>query len=142
MSEFDPPPLAVRPFIDFAPLLRANGFAVAPEQTISFLSAIALLGPRDLEDVRRAGLATLAPPPERLAAYHALFDIHFLGAQSEDLDVGEERDLVRVQEDRRGMDDPMGAEEFERIRARRPRAPRRWSNAASGRLTRTKRCGG
>ena len=67
MSEFDPPPRAVRPFIDFVALLRANGFAVAPEQTISFLSAIALLGPRDLEDVRRAGLATLAPPPERLA---------------------------------------------------------------------------
>ncbi len=111
MSEFDPPPLAVRPFIDFAPLLRANGFAVAPEQTISFLSAIALLGPRDLEDVRRAGLATLAPPPERFAAYHALFDMHFLGAQGDDLDEGEEEDVVRVQEDRRGADEPMGAEE-------------------------------
>ena len=111
MSEFDPPPRIVRPFIDFAPLLRANGFAVASEQTISFLSAIALLGPRDLEDVRRAGLATLAPPPERFAAYHALFDMHFLGVEGGDLDGGEEEDVVRVQEDRRGMDEPVSAEE-------------------------------
>ena len=111
MSEFDPPPRAVRPFIDFAPLMRANGFAVAPEQTTAFLSAIALLGPRDLEDVRRAGLATLAPPPERHGTYHALFDMHFLGARGDELDEGEEEDVVRVQEDRRGMGDPIGADE-------------------------------
>jgi uncharacterized protein with von Willebrand factor type A (vWA) domain len=111
MSEFDPPPRAARPFIAFAPLMRANGFAVAPEQTTAFLSAIALLGPRDLDDVRRAGLATLAPPPERHGAYHALFDMHFLGAEGDDLDEGEEEDVVRVQEDRRGMDEPVSAEE-------------------------------
>ncbi len=111
MSEIDPPPRAVRPFIDFIPLLRANGFAIAPDQTTTFLSAIILLGPRDLEDVRRAGLATLAPPPERHAAYHALFDIHFLGAEGDDLDEGEDEDVVRVQEDRRGMDEPMSADE-------------------------------
>ncbi|HLY00169.1 MAG TPA: VWA domain-containing protein [Roseiarcus sp.] len=111
MSEFDPPPRAVRPFIDFVPLMRANGFAVAPEQTTAFLSAISLLGPRDLEDVRRAGLATLAPPPERHAAYRALFDMHFLGAEGDDLDEGEEEDVVRVQEDRRGMDEPASADE-------------------------------
>ena len=111
MSEFDSPPRAVRPFIAFIPLLRANGFAVAPEQTIAFLSAIALLGPRDLEDVRRAGLATLAPPPERHGAYHALFDMHFLGAEGDGLDEGEEGDVVRVQEDRRGVDDALAADE-------------------------------
>ena len=115
MSEFDSPPRAVRPFIDFIPLLRANGFAVAPEQTTAFLSAIALLGPRDLEDVRRAGLATLAPPPERHAAYDALFDMHFLGAEGDGLNQGEEEDVVRVQEDRRGLDDAIKADEFERI---------------------------
>jgi uncharacterized protein len=111
MSEIDPPPRAVRPFIDFVPLLRANGFAIAPEQTIAFLSAIALLGPRDLDDIRRAGLATLAPPPERHAAYYALFDMHFLGEAAPDLAEGEEEDLVRVQEDRRGMDEPVSADE-------------------------------
>jgi len=111
MSEFDPPPPAVRRFIAFAPLLRANGFKVAPEQTAAFLSAIALLGPRDLDDVRRAGLATLAPPPERQGAYHALFDMHFLGAEGGVVDEGEEEDVVRVQEDRRGMDEPVSADE-------------------------------
>ena len=100
MSEIGSLPRAIEPFIDFIAILRANGFAVAPEQTESFLSAIGLLGPRHLEDVRRAGLATLAPPPERHAAYHALFDIHFLGAEGQDLPEGEEEDVVRVQEDR------------------------------------------
>jgi uncharacterized protein with von Willebrand factor type A (vWA) domain len=111
MSEIAPPPRAIEPFIDFIPILRANGFAVAPEQTESFLSAIVLLGPRDPDDIRRAGLATLAPPPERHAAYHALFDMHFLGAEGEDTPPGEEEDVVRVQEDRRGADEPISAEE-------------------------------
>ena len=38
-------PDAAAPFVAFATLLRANGFAVAPEQTTAFLSAITLLGP-------------------------------------------------------------------------------------------------
>jgi uncharacterized protein with von Willebrand factor type A (vWA) domain len=109
MSEIAPTPRAVEPLIGFVAILRANGFAVAPEQTESFLSAIVLLGPRDPDDIRRAGLATLAPPPERHAAYHALFDIHFLGAEGQDLPEGE--DVVRVQEDRRGADEPISAEE-------------------------------
>src|SRR5271156_1917625 len=104
MSDIDPPPRAVAPFITFVALLRANGFAVAPEQTTAFLSAIVLLGPRDPEDIRRAGLATLAPPPERHPAYHALFNMHFLGAEGQDMAPGEEEDVVRVQEDRRGAD--------------------------------------
>ena len=61
-------PRAARPFLTFVTLLRLNGFAIAPEQTTAFLSAISLLGPRDPEDIRRAGLATLAPPPERHGA--------------------------------------------------------------------------
>jgi len=111
MSAIDPAPRAVRPFLDFAAALRANGFAIAPEQTTAFLSAIGLLGPRDLEDVRQAGLATLAPPPERHAAYHALFDMHFLGAEGEDLPEGEKDNVVRVQEDRRGVEESLAAEE-------------------------------
>jgi uncharacterized protein with von Willebrand factor type A (vWA) domain len=111
MSEPAPLPRAARPFIRFVALLRVNGFAVAPEQTTAFLSAVGLLGPRDLEDVRRAGLATLAPPPERHGAYHALFDMHFLRAEGEALAEGEEEDVVRVPEDRRGAAEPMSAEE-------------------------------
>jgi uncharacterized protein with von Willebrand factor type A (vWA) domain len=111
MSEIDPPPRAVRPFIDFVPLLRANGFVIAPEQTTAFLSAIVLLGPRGLDDVRRAGLATLAPPPERHAVYHALFDMHFVGEAAPDFGEGEEEGVIRADEDRRGMDEPVSADE-------------------------------
>ena len=133
-----PPPVAS--FIAFVATLRANGFAVAPEQTTAFLSAIVLLGPRDPEDIRRAGLATLAPPPERHAAYHALFDMHFLGAEGQDLPEGEEDDVVRVQEDRRGADEPLSADESNEWASPR-RAPRRWSSVASAPPQPAKRCG-
>jgi uncharacterized protein with von Willebrand factor type A (vWA) domain len=70
----------VRHFVGFTALLRRSGFAVAPEQTTAWLTAIDLLGPRELDDIRRAARATLAPPPERFADFDALFDAHFLGA--------------------------------------------------------------
>ena len=63
-------PRAARIFVSFVALLRANSFAVAPEQTTAFLTAIELLGPRDLGDIRQAALATLAPPPERRATFN------------------------------------------------------------------------
>ena len=66
-------------FVGFAGLLRRAGFAVAPEQTVSWLSAIELLGPQEIGDIRRAARATLAPPPERFAEFDALFNAHFLG---------------------------------------------------------------
>lgn len=78
-----PLPAATRPLVGFATLLRGNGFAVAPEQTVAFLSAVDLLGPRSIEDVRRAAAATLAPPHERRETFDALFDAHFLGAAGE-----------------------------------------------------------
>jgi uncharacterized protein len=106
MSAFDPLPRAVRPFLSFVTLLRANGFVIAPEQTASFLQAITLLGPRDPEDIRRAGLAVLAPPPERHGAYHALFRIHFLGEDAPELGDAADDDVVRVQEPQRGDGEP------------------------------------
>src|SRR5271163_1312579 len=107
MSEFDPLPRAARPFLSFVSLLRANGFAIAPEQTTAFLSAISLLGPRDPEDIRRAGLATLAPPPERHSAYDVLFAIHFLGEDAPTLgDSDDDEEPLRVQEEQRGEDEP------------------------------------
>jgi hypothetical protein len=112
MSEFDPLPRAARPFLTFVSLLRANGFAVAPEQTTAFLSAISLLGPRHPEDIRRAGLAMLAPPPERHSAYNALFRIHFLGEDAPDLGEAEDDDdIVRVQEEQRGDGEPPPSDE-------------------------------
>jgi len=99
-------PRAARVFITFVALLRANGFAVAPEQTTAFLAAIELLGPRSLEHIRQAGLATLAPPPERRATYHRLFDIHFRGSETIERAEGEDEDVVRLQEEGRGGDEP------------------------------------
>ena len=52
-------PQAAGIFVSFVTLLRLNGFAVAPEQTVAFLAAIELLGPRGIDDIHRAGLATL-----------------------------------------------------------------------------------
>ncbi len=108
----DPLPRAARPFLTFVTLLRVNRFAIAPEQTTAFLSAISLLGPRDPEDIRRAGLATLAPPLERHGAYETLFRLHFLGEDapaSGDLD--EDEYVVRVQEEERGEDEPPPSDE-------------------------------
>ena len=92
-------PRPVRVFVSFVALLRANGFAVAPEQTTAFLAAIELLGPRSLEAIRQAGLATLAAPPERRATYDRLFDIHFIGSESIDHAGVEDEEVVRLQED-------------------------------------------
>src|SRR5690242_2942816 len=99
-------PRAARIFISFVALLRANGFAVAPEQTTSFLAAIELLGPRSLEHIRQAGFATLAPPPERRAIYDRLFDIHFRGSEAIERAEGEDEDVVRLQEEGRGEGEP------------------------------------
>jgi uncharacterized protein with von Willebrand factor type A (vWA) domain len=105
-------PRAARVFITFAALLRANGFAVAPEQTTAFLAAIELLGPRSLEDIRQAGLATLAPPPERRMTYDRLFDLHFRGSEAIDrADDGEDEETVRLQEEGRGDDEPLLSDE-------------------------------
>ncbi len=104
-------PRAARVFITFVALLRANGFAVAPEQTTAFLAAIELLGPRSLEHIRQAGLATLAPPPERRATYDRLFDIHFRGSEAIEHAEGEDEETVRLQEEGHGEDEPPLADE-------------------------------
>jgi uncharacterized protein with von Willebrand factor type A (vWA) domain len=111
VSEAPQLPRAARAFVSFVALLRANGFAIAPEQTTAFLEAIALLGPRGPEDIRQAGLATLAPPPERRAAYDLLFRIHFLGGEEIRGDEGEDDEVVRLQEEGRGDEEPQLADE-------------------------------
>lgn len=111
MSGPDIVPPAARPFLSFVALLRLNGFAIAPEQTTSFLEAVGLLGPREPEDVRRAGLATLAPPPERHAAFNLLFRIHFLGEEAPTLVEAESDEPVKLQEEQSGEDDAFEADE-------------------------------
>ncbi len=79
MSPQEMLPRAVKPFVEFPSLLRANRFAVAPEQTVSFLTAIDLLGPRSITDIHRAAHALFAPPPERRPEFDALFRAFFMG---------------------------------------------------------------
>jgi uncharacterized protein with von Willebrand factor type A (vWA) domain len=104
-------PRAARAFVSFVALLRANGFAIAPEQTAAFLEAITLLGPRGPEDIRQAGLATLAPPPERRAVYDMLFQIHFLGGEEVRGPEGADDEVVRLQEEGSGDAEPPLADE-------------------------------
>ena len=111
MNEEPVLPRAISVFISFVALLRANGFAVAPEQTTAFLAAIELLGPRSIEHVRRAGLATLAPPPERRATYDRLFDLHFRGNEAIERADVEDEEVVRLQEEGRGEFEPPLADE-------------------------------
>ncbi len=100
-------PAATRPFVDFPSVLRAHGFAIAPEQTIGFIEAISLLGPRRMDDVYQASRALLAPSPERLPEFDALFRAFFFGqtleapAPSDDDD-----DELRVQEDGENLVEP------------------------------------
>jgi uncharacterized protein len=70
-------PLASAVLIGFPQFLRRHGFTVGPEQSVAFLRAIELLGPRNLASIRRAGHACLAPPPERHAEFDALFRAYF-----------------------------------------------------------------
>jgi uncharacterized protein with von Willebrand factor type A (vWA) domain len=111
MNEEPQLPRAARAFVSFVALLRANGFSIAPEQTTAFLEAIALLGPRRPDDIRRAGLATLAPPPERRAAYDLLFRIHFLGGEEIPGAEGEDEEVIRLQDEGRGDEEPPLADE-------------------------------
>jgi uncharacterized protein with von Willebrand factor type A (vWA) domain len=104
-------PRAARVFVAFVALLRRNGFAVAPDQTMLFLSAIELLGPRTVEDIHQAGLAMLAPPPERRATYDKLFRIHFLGEAALPQIEGDDDETLRLQEEGSGFEEPPLADE-------------------------------
>jgi uncharacterized protein with von Willebrand factor type A (vWA) domain len=75
----EPLPRPLEPFLQFPSVLRANDFSVAPEQTANFVAAVGLLGPRGMEDIRRAAHATFAPPPERRDEFDAIFRLIFLG---------------------------------------------------------------
>lgn len=100
-------PEASKPFVDFPSVLRAHGFAVAPEQTIGFIEAVGLLGPKGMDDIYQASRAMLGPQPERLEEFDALFRAFFFGqtlaapAFSEDDD-----DELRIQEDGDSLIEP------------------------------------
>ncbi|MDX3924214.1 MAG: VWA domain-containing protein [Shinella sp.] len=94
-------PQAVFPFVEFTRLLRRHAFPVAPEQATAFLSAVELLGPKSMEDIRQAGLATLAPPPDRRSEFDALFRLVFFGEAGSVAVDGEEDEEARIRDDHR-----------------------------------------
>jgi uncharacterized protein with von Willebrand factor type A (vWA) domain len=79
MSGEERPPQASTPFLGFARHLRQFGFPIATEQTVAFMQAITVLGPRSMRDIREAALATLAPSPDRRGEFGALFRAYFYG---------------------------------------------------------------
>jgi uncharacterized protein with von Willebrand factor type A (vWA) domain len=100
-------PRALTPFLTFTSVLRANQFAVAPEQTQGFIAAVGLLGPRSVQDIYRAAVALLAPPPERREDFDALFRRVFhgqtlAGAAPDTVD----DDELQAFDDRDGGDEP------------------------------------
>lgn len=92
-------PQAARPFVEFPAILRAHGFAAAPDQTIGFIEAVGLLGPRDMLDIRRAAVAMLAVPKDREAEFDALFRAYFLGESlAAPIEDGDDEDGVEAYE--------------------------------------------
>lgn len=105
-------PRAARPFVEFSTLLRENAFMVAPEQTEMFIAAIGLLGPRQVADIHKAGLATLAPAPERREDFDALFRLHFLGQSIAAGETAEDDEEVQAFDEREGEMEPPEADEI------------------------------
>ncbi|BDG74280.1 VWA domain-containing protein [Roseomonas fluvialis] len=116
-------PRALDPFLAFPRALRAEGFRAAPAQTEDFLAAVGLLGPRSIQDVRRAAHAVFGPGPERRQDFDDIFDMIFLGravlapgeATSEEapqaFDAGEMEELLPPEEE-----DPSGSDATQRER--------------------------
>lgn len=72
-------PAAAANLLGFARLLRAASLGGSTEQAVAFLEAVALLGPRSMDDIRKAALATLAPRPDDRTEFEALFRAWFWG---------------------------------------------------------------
>jgi uncharacterized protein with von Willebrand factor type A (vWA) domain len=85
-------PRAAQPFAGFARHLRRFGFPVAGEQAVAFMQGVTLLGPRSMQDIRQAALATLAPPHDRIAEFDALFRSFFYGEATVTVDAEGDED--------------------------------------------------
>ena len=97
-------PRAAKPFLGFGRLLRRYGFPIAPEQISGFMQAVTLLGPRSMNDVREAALATLAPTPDRRNEFEAHFRFWFHGDASPAIEGGSEEE-VQVKDDGRAREE-------------------------------------
>ena len=72
-------PGPIKPFVDFASVLRSHGFPVSPDQTMGFIEAIGLLGPRNMGDVYHSARGLFTVPHERMDEFEALFRAFFMG---------------------------------------------------------------
>lgn len=72
-------PRALAPFLAFPQALRAAGYPATPDRTETFITAVGLLGPRAMSDIRRAAHAVYGPGPDRQDLFDAVFDQVFLG---------------------------------------------------------------
>ncbi len=104
------PPRAARIFLGFARLLRRFGFAVAPEQAIDFMHAVTLLGPRSMDDIHEAALATLAPLPERRPEFDAHFRAWFYG-EAAALVAGQDEGETQVKDDGGAIEEQIAIDE-------------------------------
>jgi uncharacterized protein with von Willebrand factor type A (vWA) domain len=91
-------PRAAAPLLGFGRLLRRYGFPVASEQVSGFMQAVTLLGPRSMNDIHEAALATLAPPPDRRDEFEAHFQSHFYGNTAAVVE-GEADEETRIKDD-------------------------------------------
>ena len=102
-------PAAARHLAGFPPFVRRFNFRTSPEQTMAFLEAVELLGPRSIEDVRRAALATLSPERERNDEFEALFRAWFHGEFAPVPGESEDETEVRIHEEGAGVFEPPDA---------------------------------
>lgn len=107
----------LQPFFDLAARMREHAFAVSPDQTMGFIEAVGVLGPRNIGDIRRAAIALFAIPPERLEEFDAIFQALFYGnvisaeAKGSDDSVDAHEDTGQVQsQEVRDDSQPTGTE--------------------------------
>lgn len=86
---------ALDPFLEFPHALRAAGFPASPDRTETFIAAVGLLGPREMEDIRRAAHAVYGPGPDRQPTFDTVFDMVFLGRSIAAPVPGEPEELPR-----------------------------------------------
>ena len=106
MSDPGAIPTPARHLAGFPPFLRGFGLTTSPEQTVAFLEAVELLGPRGIDDVRRAAIATLSPPRERAGEFDALFRAWFHGEFAPVPRESEDETELRVHDGGRAIREP------------------------------------
>ena len=112
MTDSSPIPTPSRHLAEFPPFIRGYGFTTSPDQTVAFLAAVELLGPRGIDDVRRAAVATLSPPRERHGEFEALFRAWFHGEFAPVSRESEDDTVVRVHEEDATAPEPIEASDL------------------------------